>query len=218
DFKRCKSKTGFCSRHLSFRFYFLVAKGFRSGRVLGPCMFPPLKSNIKSAQVFRDLDVLELATDDETHISRHSPKLSPDWPEDATLEEINFTTSEFWVQAHNLPLAYLTKANAAKIASIFPGLVELEFKQEENFRWSGILSMKVKVNIEDPLKTGQLEHVAKECLFRLDGERPLWPMVESHSPPSEGGVRRERGKQTKKSYQGEQSWGESACISRQAND
>ncbi|OMO54212.1 Endonuclease/exonuclease/phosphatase [Corchorus olitorius] len=121
-----------------------------------------------------------------------------EWPEDATLEEIDFTLSEFWVQVHNLPLAYLTKKNAEKIASVFPGLIELDFDQDENFRWNGVLRMKVKVNIEDPLKTGfnlkrpgklekwvsfkyerlpdfcfscgRLGHVAKECLFK-DGQK-----------------------------------------------
>ncbi|XVF04561.1 hypothetical protein REPUB_Repub05bG0094200 [Reevesia pubescens] len=35
-----------------------------------------------------------------------------DWPTEATLEEIDFSLSEIWVQVHNLPVVYLTKQNA----------------------------------------------------------------------------------------------------------
>ncbi|OMO73078.1 reverse transcriptase [Corchorus capsularis] len=121
-----------------------------------------------------------------------------EWPVEAVLEEIDFTTSEFWVQAHNLLMSYLTKSNAEKIASMFPELVELDFDPHETFRWNDVLRMKVKVNIEDPLKTGfnlkrrdkpyiwvsfkyerlpdlcftcgRIGHVAKDCIYRLDDQ------------------------------------------------
>ncbi|OMO81698.1 Zinc finger, CCHC-type [Corchorus capsularis] len=143
--------------------------------------------------LLQELDILELTTEDESHL------MLKEWPVDAILEEIDFTLSEFWVQVHNLPLAYMTKANAEKIAATFPGLVELDFDSEEPVRWNGVLRMKVKVNVEDPLKTGfylqrkykpsswvsfkyerlpdfcfhcgRLGHVNKDCKFRDDGRK-----------------------------------------------
>ncbi|OMO54222.1 hypothetical protein COLO4_36554 [Corchorus olitorius] len=96
-----------------------------------------------------DLDVLELSADDEVNlkVKKHSlvgkavtekndqdkrrvvqqgpwtvmdsHLILKEWPVDAVLEEIDFSTSEFWVQVHKIPLAYLTKANAEKITSVF---------------------------------------------------------------------------------------------------
>ncbi|OMO73272.1 hypothetical protein CCACVL1_17357 [Corchorus capsularis] len=124
-----------------------------------------------------------------------------EWPEEATLEEIDFTSSEIWVQVHGLPFSYLTRENAIKIGSMFPRLVELDFEPDEQIRWNGFLRMKVqfKFNVEDPLKTGfnlkrkdnpskridfryerlpefcyhcgRLGHPAKGCCFQHDGRK-----------------------------------------------
>ncbi|OMO91045.1 Endonuclease/exonuclease/phosphatase [Corchorus capsularis] len=125
--------------------------------------------------------------------------LLKEWPEEAVIDEIDFTLSEFWVQTHNLPLAYMTKANAERIADMFPSLVELDLDPDEIVHWNGVLRMKVKINVEDPLKTGfylqrkdkpsswvsfkyeripdfcyhcgRLGHLAKNCTFRHDGRK-----------------------------------------------
>ncbi|XVF36692.1 hypothetical protein REPUB_Repub19eG0079400 [Reevesia pubescens] len=120
-----------------------------------------------------------------------------EWPVEATLGELDFSTSDFWVHVHNLPLAYLTKPNAMKIASVFENVVEIDWEGDKDIMWSGYLRMKVTVRVDDPLKIGfnlrrknskpigvsfkyerlsdfcyhfgRLGHGARDCCYRLDG-------------------------------------------------
>ncbi|KAL4361696.1 hypothetical protein GQ457_04G007060 [Hibiscus cannabinus] len=77
-----------------------------------------------------------------------------DWPKEATLEEIDFSLSEFWVQIYNLPLAMINEKNAAKIGSIFPKYIKSNINEGEQVKWDGFLKIKVAMRVDDPLKTG----------------------------------------------------------------
>ncbi|XVE92322.1 hypothetical protein REPUB_Repub01dG0086800 [Reevesia pubescens] len=72
---------------------------------------------------------------------------------EATLEEIDYSTSEIWVEVHNLPLVYLTRNNAVKISFVFPEMIELDFEDDEEIKWSGVLRMKISFKVNELLKT-----------------------------------------------------------------
>ncbi|XVF17203.1 hypothetical protein REPUB_Repub10bG0098900 [Reevesia pubescens] len=61
---------------------------------------------------------------------------------EATLEEIDFFTSEFRVQIHNLLLNLLTRSNAAKIVSVFTEMVEFDCDKDEDILWNSIMRMR----------------------------------------------------------------------------
>ncbi|XVF26647.1 hypothetical protein REPUB_Repub14bG0036000 [Reevesia pubescens] len=120
-----------------------------------------------------------------------------EWPLGDSLDEIDFSTSDFWVQVHNLPLAYLTNDNAMKIASVFDKLVEIDRDGNDNVIWNGFLRLKVSVKVDEPLKMsfnlkrnnkdtlgvsfkyeklldfcyhcGRVGHGARDCCHRSDG-------------------------------------------------
>ncbi|XVF29133.1 hypothetical protein REPUB_Repub15cG0093300 [Reevesia pubescens] len=169
--------------------------------------------------IIDDLDVLELYTDDEVNntIKKHSlvekekrrvmaqspwsvmnyHMILKEWPSEATVEEIDFSTTEMWLQIHNVPLAYLTISNVDKIAMVFHGLVELDFENDKGIKWNGFLRMDVVIKVDEPLKVGfslkrmdnksigaffkyerlsnfcyhygRLSHGANKCCYRLDG-------------------------------------------------
>ncbi|KAL4353640.1 hypothetical protein GQ457_06G004930 [Hibiscus cannabinus] len=77
-----------------------------------------------------------------------------EWPKEATLEEIDFSLAEFWVQIHNVPMALLNGNNAEKIGKLFPKFIKSNIDAEQSVRWDGQLRIFVAFRIEDPLKTG----------------------------------------------------------------
>ncbi|XVF34709.1 hypothetical protein REPUB_Repub18cG0082200 [Reevesia pubescens] len=102
-----------------------------------------------------DLDILELSTDDD--VNRQIKKHSLEWPEEATIEEIDFSISKFGVQVHNLPVAFLTRKNAEKIASVFLNLIDLDFNDTESVMWNGIIRMKVALKVKDETCTSHVK-------------------------------------------------------------
>ncbi|XVE95238.1 hypothetical protein REPUB_Repub02eG0078900 [Reevesia pubescens] len=76
-----------------------------------------------------------------------------EWLYEATLEEIDFSTSEIWVQVRILLVAYLTKSNALNIAIVFPKLLELDYDNSEEIMWNRVIRMKVLIDVDEPLKT-----------------------------------------------------------------
>ncbi|KAL4284997.1 hypothetical protein GQ457_16G017350 [Hibiscus cannabinus] len=77
-----------------------------------------------------------------------------EWPKEATLEEIDFSLAEFWVQIHNVPMALINGNNAEKIGKLFPKFIKSNIDAEQSVRWDGQLRIFVAFRIKDPLKTG----------------------------------------------------------------
>ncbi|XVF17350.1 hypothetical protein REPUB_Repub10bG0113400 [Reevesia pubescens] len=83
-------------------------------------------------------------------------------PDEATLEEIDFSTSKIWVQVHSLPMAFMTRSNVEKIASMFPKMLELDCDEGKVVMWNNVMRMKVLFRVDEPLKIGfYLKHKNK---------------------------------------------------------
>lgn len=70
------------------------------------------------------------------------------WDHDSTMEQVDLTHTEMWVQVQNIPSYYLTFRNAQKITSIFKcdfhGIIELCIE-------GLVLRIKVSVDVNAPL-------------------------------------------------------------------
>jgi hypothetical protein len=69
-------------------------------------------------------------------------------------KEVYFSTTSFWVQAHNLPLEYLLKENAKIIGNSMGKFLEVDLVGAENARWGNFLRFKVEVKSTNPLTKG----------------------------------------------------------------
>ncbi|KAK9279425.1 hypothetical protein L1049_013104 [Liquidambar formosana] len=78
------------------------------------------------------------------------------WPPHMVLEEIDFSTSPFWVQIHGLPPDQQTHCNALKIGAMFDGVITVDPSSSDICVWSNFLRIKVQINVLMPLKTGFL--------------------------------------------------------------
>ncbi|MDV3166689.1 MAG: DUF4283 domain-containing protein, partial ['Waltheria sp.' little leaf phytoplasma] len=79
-----------------------------------------------------------------------------DWPPDKSFDEIDFSTTEFWVQVHNLPPNKKSEENLFRIGSLFKGTVSLDFKESSEASWNVFERVKVVLDVEQPLKSGFL--------------------------------------------------------------
>ncbi len=69
-------------------------------------------------------------------------------------KEVYFSTTSFWVQAHNLPLEYLLKENAKIIGNSMGKFLEVDLVGAENAQWGNFLRFKVEVKSTNPLTKG----------------------------------------------------------------
>ncbi|KAL4387335.1 hypothetical protein GQ457_09G012790 [Hibiscus cannabinus] len=122
----------------------------------------PIKGNFESHDLGKNFILFVFNSEKEKHnVLIHGPWslqdkhiVLRDWPKEATLEEIDFSLSEFWVHIYNLPMALINEKNAQKIGSIFSKYLESNINDEERVKWDGFLKIKVAMRVDDPLKTG----------------------------------------------------------------
>ncbi|KAK9287265.1 hypothetical protein L1049_015678 [Liquidambar formosana] len=68
-----------------------------------------------------------------------------DWSPDLVLEEINFSSSSFWIQIHKLPPNRKTLANAMKIRTIAGSFFEVDTQLGNDLLWNNFLRVKVAI-------------------------------------------------------------------------
>jgi hypothetical protein len=76
------------------------------------------------------------------------------WSPQATLGELSFKLSPFWVQVHGFPLANITIRNAAAIGKALGPLLQVEDCSGAQTTFRSYLRIKVKINVYEPLKPG----------------------------------------------------------------
>ena len=68
--------------------------------------------------------------------------------------EVDFSTTFFWAQAHNLPLEYLTKENAEIIGNGMGKYIEVDLSGTESSKGGNFLRFKVEIKSSAPLLKG----------------------------------------------------------------
>uniref|UniRef100_A0A2N9GLU6 CCHC-type domain-containing protein n=1 Tax=Fagus sylvatica TaxID=28930 RepID=A0A2N9GLU6_FAGSY len=68
--------------------------------------------------------------------------------------EVDFSTTFFWVQAHNLPLEYLSKENAEIIGNGMGKYIEVDLSRTESSKGGNFLRFKVEIKLSAPLLKG----------------------------------------------------------------
>ncbi|KAJ1392993.1 Zinc finger, CCHC-type [Sesbania bispinosa] len=76
------------------------------------------------------------------------------WVPEASVYEIDFSRTSFWIQIHGLPLDMMSTGNAARIMSKVGEVMEVENPCAEGNLLRTFIRIRVLVNIQEPLPTG----------------------------------------------------------------
>ncbi|KAL3519956.1 hypothetical protein ACH5RR_018105 [Cinchona calisaya] len=90
----------------------------------------------------------------QTWTIKGSPLILKEWPTDIPFSEIDFSTSAFWVQIHNLPLLAMNLTNAVNIGSQIGKVLSTEGADNNLLGLKRYMRIKVLINVHMPLKTG----------------------------------------------------------------
>ena len=75
---------------------------------------------------------------------------------DISVSEVDFSTTEFWIQIHGLPLNRRSEENALKIGSMVGRALETNFVGPVSGIWKRSVRVRVEVDISCPLVLGFL--------------------------------------------------------------
>lgn len=82
------------------------------------------------------------------------------------MEELDFSSSPFWVQVHGLPLGQMNNKNGSVIASMIGQEVVQGNTSFSSARFQGYLRLRVIIDITKPLKKG--------FFLKREGKEDLW--------------------------------------------
>jgi hypothetical protein len=88
------------------------------------------------------------------------------WYPSATMGELKFNLSPFWIQIHGFPLANLTLRNAAAIGKGMGNLMKVEDSNGAQQTFRSYLRILVKIDVSAPLKPG--------FFFNREEGEPIW--------------------------------------------
>ena len=71
-----------------------------------------------------------------------------------SIEEIEFTTTTFLVQVHNLPSLNVSKENAQRIGKMIGKLKDFDFTNDGELCWHAFMRLQVELQINKPLPCG----------------------------------------------------------------
>jgi hypothetical protein len=69
-------------------------------------------------------------------------------------KEMDFLKTIFWIQAHNLPLEYISEENAEKIGNCVGSFLEVDLVGAADAHWGNFLRIKEELCAKNPLLNG----------------------------------------------------------------
>ncbi|KAI8527031.1 hypothetical protein RHMOL_Rhmol12G0045000 [Rhododendron molle] len=98
------------------------------------------------------------------------------WDHEKSVEELDFSSSPFWVQVHGLPLGQMNKKNGSLIASMIGQEVVQGNTSSSSVKFWGYLRLRVIIDITKPLKKG--------FFLKREGKEDLWIKFKYERAPS----------------------------------
>ncbi len=68
--------------------------------------------------------------------------------------EVDFSTTFFWVQAHNFSMEYLSKENAKIIGNGMRKFLDVELARADKAKWENFLRIKMEIKSTSPFFKG----------------------------------------------------------------
>ena len=76
------------------------------------------------------------------------------WNPEVTWQEVDFSSSTFWVQVHGLPTQWNTENNLRKIGSRLGEVIEIDLASDPNGAWKKFVRIHVDIPLGKPLIPG----------------------------------------------------------------
>ncbi|GMY31888.1 hypothetical protein FCV25MIE_27130 [Fagus crenata] len=77
-----------------------------------------------------------------------------EWKSDLSWQEVDFSTSTFWIQIHGLPGRWQDKNNLKKVGSRVGMVEEVDSNGDSRPGWQRFARVRVDINVDAPLKPG----------------------------------------------------------------
>lgn len=89
------------------------------------------------------------------------------WSPSATLSELVFTKSPFWVQIHNLPLNRVNLENAKVIGNLLGSFISYDDVANKQ-KFKVYMRIRVAIDVTKPIKTGIFLKMEAQSVLRLN--------------------------------------------------
>ena len=73
------------------------------------------------------------------------------WNQNMAVEDMEFSSLPMWIQAHDLPIEYMSKENVEEIGALVGKVLEVDFTGNGGVCMSKFIRVKIELKIEDPL-------------------------------------------------------------------
>jgi hypothetical protein len=107
---------------------------------------------------FEFLEDFERVLENSPWNIKGSPLFLKSWSKSEAIEDLDFTTADFWIQVHNLPMDLITVENAESIGASLGDLLEVDNADKKKPTRKSFLRFRVKLNLLNPLVPGFTHH------------------------------------------------------------
>ena len=76
------------------------------------------------------------------------------WKPELLWNEVDFSSSTFWVQVHGISSLWLNKSNLMRIGNKIGKVLDIDLVGDFQPRWQRFVRIRIEINIAFPLKPG----------------------------------------------------------------